>query len=192
MYTSGDRLVLSIQPATCFFTHRNRNYLAVFGGSSSVGLHNRLFLLDMNTYEWREVVNSKAPRLYGSTINYDNGNLYILGGSDLLLINPCYDVIRYNIDKDEWEIINISNRPDAVTFFGAVIYKDNLYNMFGLIPDLKTSSTIYKLGLSSNSPVWEKLPIYGDVKIRRASQAYAFHQGKVYLFGGAAGVNRWV
>jgi N-acetylneuraminic acid mutarotase len=131
-------------------------------------------------------LNSKAPELYSSSIKYDKGNLYIYGGSQILLRNILFDVIRYKIDNDSWDLINIGNRPGTIAFYAAVIYQDNLYTIFGIEPAFNQSYSIYKLDLTLQPPVWEALTISSDILINRGSQAYAINQGKVYLFGGTA------
>ncbi|CAG9336316.1 lztr1_1 [Blepharisma stoltei] len=158
---------------------------AVFGGSSSIGFDNHLYILDTDSWVWTMMPSngSMPPKLESPCITYYSNALYIAGGQAPLEANPYINgSYKYDLDLSAW--VNISSLSTYTSRYlhGCVIFNDELYMLSGWSMEWNDqNSEWYKLNLSDINHDWYKID-----KINLSNNDYGFTliDSKLYIFAG--------
>jgi len=148
--------------------------VALFGGMGENGVLNDLWILDVNTGEWRQVAMKKAPppRKFHAAFYYD-GTLYIAGGVGKD-VTPRRDLWRYSVEENAW-----GQGPDA---------PEDFWGAYATV-SCESPCTAYILGPVSLAydlakDEWSRLTAEGDVPPPKYLAAFARVGDVVHMFGG--------
>ena len=148
--------------------------VALYGGMGESGLLGDLWILDLETNEWRELVAGKAPPARKFHVAFfHGGTLYIAGGvgEDG---KPRRDLWGYDMEHNVW-----TRGPDAPQdFWGAyaTMYCGSLCSTYVLGP----VSLVYNLA----NGVWRRLEAKGQPPPPKYLAAFARRGDRINMFGG--------
>ncbi|OMJ67916.1 hypothetical protein SteCoe_34791 [Stentor coeruleus] len=126
-------------PRQCFgytsFEYDGIEYFAVFGGGTIEGEDNGLYLLNMDTYEWKHMPNqgSLPPKTQSSTIQYYDGYIYVAAGKltyHLDKPDPS-GFFRYSIADEKWDDVTSINTYTSRQYTGSAVIDGYFYLIYG-------------------------------------------------------------
>lgn len=119
----------------------------------------------------------------------------IHGGSDLILFGGEYcdgegttvfnDVFRWNVEKNEWKLIESLNTPPPRCSHQAVYYKDRVYifgGEYATLDQFYHYRDMWYLDIKTN--VWTEVNPVGDVPTARSGHRMLVWRNYIVLFGG--------
>lgn len=164
--------------------------MASFGGSSFTGIHNRLTILDIETWTWIEPQYTGTPP---EPVNYpliafiDDG-LHIFGGitASGATLDKMY---RYELATNTWITLDIKGLAYEVDNYIPLILNRTVYAFFGLKGNKEIVKDIYKIDLSKGADaVWERLEIQKEADFSedmpRVDSIMVPYATSVMMFGG--------
>ncbi len=179
------------------------NQLYIMGGTNAaVDTHELVVdVYDPDTDDWTMAAPLPDGR-YGAGSLEHNGEIYLLGGYDGVSGFPVRRNSCLKLDATRGAWINLPPLTDEHSHYKPVVFNDTIYVAGGRVATQNdVSRRVEKLPLGDlppYSPVPTTLPfledwtLRNDMPITLAEQAVAEVNGKIYSFGGQAGVSNFV
>lgn len=176
--------------AICGYEYNGRGYMASFGGSSFNGIHNRLTILDMQTWSWSEPEYTGTPPepVNSPIMAFVNGGLHVLGGvtASGANLNGMY---RYELATNTWMTLDVKGLNLEVEKYVPVMINLTLYAFFGLNETRGIAQDIYKIDFSKGlNAAWELVEIEKEAdfseELPRIETIMVPYQASAIMFGG--------
>ena len=112
------KLPIPLRNASCTFYFEDgvekSDKIFIFGGEAYEGLLSKVFILDVNKFEWKTLQNMQFPR-YNNYSFYHNKCLYVLSGnSELKDSSYLFLGEKYSLQNDKWSVIE--NQDKLINF----------------------------------------------------------------------------
>ncbi len=164
--------------------------MASFGGTSFTGIHNRLTILDLQTWTWSEPQYTGAPPepVNEPIMVFIDDALHIFGGvtaSGAKLAK----MYRYELATNTWITLDVKGLAYEVYKYIPVVLNRTVYAFFGINRNIETVQDIYKIDLSKGvDAVWERVEIEKEADfsetIPRIDSLMVANETSVMMFGG--------
>ena len=133
------------------------------------------------------IVAQPSPRSNGSATVLPNGELLLFGGEfcdgqSMVVYN---DLFRYNLERNEFKIIESLNTPAPRCSHQAVCFKDKLYifgGEYGTLEQFHHYRDFWELDLKTFS--WNEVQTSGTPPSARSGHRMVVWRGYLVLFGG--------
>ena len=171
------------------FYEKSSLKFVIFGGSLSSGESNEMFLYDVDTFNWQKLnaTGKLPPKLAGSTIQFYNGSIYVVGGEvssatdlEIIYFNGCYQL---NLSTLIWSQINLTNTYVSRYLAGSGIMGNELVLLNGwsnfFVSDVQN---LVKLNLD-NPIEWQNATVDNSCAALD-SFSFATVNNSIYMFGG--------
>ena len=171
------------------FYEKSSLKFVIFGGSLSSGESNEMFLYDVDTFNWQNLTTTGTfpPKLTGSTIQFYNGSIYVVGGEvssatdlEIIYFNGCYQL---NLSTLIWSQINLTNTYVSRYLAGSGIMGNELVLLNGwsnfFVSDVQN---LVKLNLD-NPIEWQNATVDNSCAALD-SFSFATVNNSIYMFGG--------
>lgn len=172
-----------------------RNEMVVFGGTSASGRESDVWVLDLSTYAWREIVSNSnplpAPRHTQNAV-YDqvNDRMLVFSGQGGGLFN---DVWSFSFADSSWANLSANGNTSGVPLqrYGGVTEYDSLNGRFVTFAGFTTSGRFddtWTFDLNGNS--WNDVtPMTGPDKRCLFNSTVANDRRKMVIYGGQGSGN---
>ena len=112
------KLPIPLRNSSCVFFSEDgvekSEKIFIFGGEANESLLSKVFILDINKYEWKTLQNMQFPR-YNNFSFYHNKCLYVLSGnSELKDSSYLFLGEKYSLQNDKWSVIE--NQDKLINF----------------------------------------------------------------------------
>ncbi|OMJ92453.1 hypothetical protein SteCoe_4792 [Stentor coeruleus] len=164
---TGDIIEGRMNYAFADYIYNNIRYLAIFGGLTSNGADNGLFIIEFNTLNCRKMMNSgTAPnKSYDLSLVYYNNKLYLYGSvlDEDPIVNPGNLMYMFDLVTNIWEILVFSEYyPNSRLSHTSYVYQDSMYIFFGLdIINSSYTDDIWSYNFLNNT--WKMLGVFSPV-----------------------------
>ena len=179
--------------------NREGKALYIFGGEYPY--KNDLWKFNPETNAWTEKNlwsdHNRPPSLDYASMCSVGQDLYLTGGEYYtggfgVLRNYNTDLYKYEAMKDAWQRVQVAGDVPYGWRLGSTLVNINnkLYLFGGLdVQKDKTLNGLWVFDLASNS--WTELAPSGKPPLPRFRHSAVVHDGKMYIMGGASGVDYW-
>jgi N-acetylneuraminic acid mutarotase len=133
------------------------------------------------------VVNQPSPRANFSLTSLPNGDMLMFGGEfcDGTSTTVYNDVLRWNVEKNEWKQIESLNTPPPRCSHQAVYFNDKLYIFGGEYATLDQFHHYRDLwSFDPKTQTWTEIHPTGDLPSARSGHRMCVWRGYMVLFGG--------
>ncbi|OMJ94323.1 hypothetical protein SteCoe_2523 [Stentor coeruleus] len=174
---TGDSILGRDHPGFTSFTYLSINYIAFFGGQTSMGIEDSLYTINTQTLEVRKMPqnNNFPSKKISASLCFWKNHLLLYGYyPESLDITTYKEVWKYSLETEEWEMLNIKGQKPIQRFFHtACVYLDYMFIFFGykVDPPIDSFKDIWRLDLNELS--W--IQVGKDIKNTR------FESGNVLI-----------
>eukprot|EP01084_Bolivina_argentea_P284521 487673_1 len=170
--------------------HKKTHSLYLFGGDWGHWGCSQLYRFDLNENKWNYMdyknKNKNMPKIYAHTgITYREYLIYF-GGYGENFGNHYNDILIYNIDKNEFELIECFNKPSKRFRHSMVLCNDEIiiYGGFECYGTDKCWMINVNDLLNRNKPSWHKYEMnVGQLSMHKMS----CFNNNIFIFGGSGG-----
>lgn len=173
--------------------HRNR-YLYIFGGFDGSNCFDDLYVLDLDTKQWRKIEaggDRPSGRASHSAVTDDlAGVMYIFGGSGSHFgYTNKHDLCEFCFETECWRLLSnpLEDTPSARYGQSMVAYQEGLY-VWGGTHGTNYPTDMHRFDLCSKQ--WEYVVTSGDLPCGRYRHQAMVKDDLMYIVGGS-GINRY-